>query len=178
LSAHYLNIIGLMAAHASQIYLFNWIMSNAQYTNVNNAKRVKQTHDDLHVLCKLKDYGWVLGSHRMIGWHCIQIWYKSSIYLQWFIYGNYVVSISMCDNIFDLKNIYLLILEHLQTGKRAARAQHKWSEDYLLDHCLPYDSNNNNMIKECCLNKLPPFNNNHDNISEDCRLDHWIHCPP
>jgi len=30
------------------IYLFSWIMSNAQYTNVNNFKSVKQTHDDNH----------------------------------------------------------------------------------------------------------------------------------
>jgi len=30
------------------IYLFNRIMSNAQCTNVNNFKRVKQTHDDKH----------------------------------------------------------------------------------------------------------------------------------
>jgi len=32
----------------NNISLFMWIMSNAQYTNVNNFKRVKQTHDDKH----------------------------------------------------------------------------------------------------------------------------------
>jgi len=36
------------AVFSAIIFLFNWIMSNAQYTNVNNVKRVKQTHDDKH----------------------------------------------------------------------------------------------------------------------------------
>jgi len=55
-------IVYILFDNNNKIYLFNWIMSNAQYTNVNNVKRVKLTHDDKHNT--KHDGGWFIKAQK------------------------------------------------------------------------------------------------------------------